>query len=83
MTKTELQKELIARLQEVAAELGLLVGIPAGEEVGAIIGTQAFIEDVSNIVGEEEYTVEEEIDAAIEQQMLSGKKPNGKDPSYH
>ena len=88
MSNTKRQQELIARLQDVCDELGVILGIPAGDEVGVLIGTQAFIESVAVISGEHhEYTEEEDYNDALEEALADARDlPKGKnndDPKLH
>jgi hypothetical protein len=85
VSNSKLQKELVERLQAICDDLGLILGIPAGNEVGVLIGTQTFIESVADIVGQEEYTLEEDYEDALEEALLSlpKGKSNNDDPSFH
>jgi hypothetical protein len=81
---TKLQLKLIERLQAVCDDLGVILGIPQGDEVGVLIGTKAFIESVADIVGEaDEYTAEQDYEDALAEVLDLPKVKKNDDPSFH
>ncbi len=82
MSNSKLQKELVERLQVICEDLGLIIGISDGPEVGVLIGTESFIKSVSEIIGQEEYTLEQDYEDALEEVLLPRGNKND-DSSFH